>query len=224
MLADYMAASEQARRTILTKCKYPPKAPVIQHKDAQESISRHLSSACSYEDVVTRIETLRSGLQATPFDVEVAENNADYLEQYLQTAPALPAQIAETTVAGKLPPLQLEGFTLSCSPHLLFKRVNRRNVPKVGLGFLRYAKGKALAPDVADWQGAIILGYLQKKLEQGVTHTDPDRQMCLTIDVWTGAVRCAPTNAVYRFNEVMARCAGIAQQWHQIPAPAGAVY
>lgn len=225
MLADYMAGSEQAKRTLLTKCKFPPKAPVIQHKDAQESISGRLSRVGAVDaDIAERIEILRSGLQGSDFEIEVAENNADYLERFMEQPFAVPPHVQETMAGNKIPALVIEGFRLSCSPHLIFKRVNRRNVPKMGLGFLRYAKGKALSADAADWQGAISFGFLKTKLEQGLSETDPERELCLTFDVWTGATYPAPGNSVYRFNEVRAVCAGIAQRWDNIQPPAGAVY
>jgi len=225
MLADYMSASEQAKRTLLTKCKYPPIAPVIQHKDAQESIADRLSRVgATDDDIVSRSETLRSGLQGTPFEIEVAENNADYLDRYLEVPFAIPPRVQTVERGDKMPPLQIEGFNLTCTPHLLFKRVNRRNTPKIGLGFFRYARGKALPIETACWQSAIGFGYLKTKLEQGLGEIDPERDLCIVFDVWTGKSHSAPGNAVYRFNEVRAICAGIAQRWGNIPPPQGAVY
>lgn len=225
MLADYMACSEQARRSFLTKCKYQPKAPVIQHKDAQESISDRLSRVGATDaDVEARIETLRSGLQGSQFDCEVAENNADYLSRFLERPIEVPRIAQEVFAAGKMAPLMIEGLSLICSPHLVLKRVNRRNVSKIGLAFLRYAKGRALSQEVADWQGAISFGYLKTKVEQGLGEIDPEKELCITFDVWTGTAHQAPGNSVYRFNEVKAACAGIAQRWDNIAPPSGAVF
>lgn len=126
--------------------------------------------------------------------------------------------------AGKMPPLNLDGFNLSFSPDLLLRRVNRRNVPKMGVAFFRYSKGKPLDPEVACWQGAISMGYLTTKLKQGLIDTDAERELCVAVDMWSGETHAAPTNAVYRFNEVRAVCAGIVERWNQIPAPEGAVF
>lgn len=226
MLADYMAASEQAKRTILRNCKFPPKAPVIQHQDARESISEHMSSGIgSTESIESRIEILRAGLAGSKFENAVAENNADYLERFLEKLPQLPKRVEEVSIAGKMPPLELDGCSLTCSPQLLLKRVNNRNVPKMGIGFLRYSKGKPLSSDVADWQTAIQFGYLKTKLEQGAGpfDVDPERELSLVVDVWTGKVYDAPGNSVYRFNEVKAVCAGIAERWDQVQPPPNAV-
>ena len=123
-----------------------------------------------------------------------------------------------------MPPLNLDGFNLSFSPDLLLRRVNRRNVPKMGVAFFRYSKGKPLDPEVACWQGAISMGYLTTKLKQGLIDTDAERELCVAVDMWSGETHAAPTNAVYRFNEVRAVCAGIVERWNQIPAPEGAVF
>lgn len=225
MLADYMTCSEQAKRTFLTKCKYQPKAPVIQHKDAQESISDRLSRVGATDaDISARIDTLRSGLQGSPFECEVAENNADYLERYLEQPFSLPSSAQEVIAGSKLPSLEVEGFTITCSPHFVFKRVNRRNATKMGLGFLRYSKGRPLLAEAAYWQSAISFGYLKLKLEQGLSETDPDKDLCVTFDVWAGESFTAPGNAIYRFNEVKAACAGIAQRWDNIQPPHGAIF
>ena len=224
-LADYMAASEQMRRTILRGCKFRPRARVIQHQDARESISEWLSSGVAHTDaLLSRVETLRSGLSGSPFDNEVADHNADYIERFMTVTPALPATVQTVAPAGKMPALTVEGFSLSFSPNLILKRTNKKNVGKMGVAFFRYAKGKPLDPEVACWQGAISMGYLTTKLKQGVGDVDPERELCVAMDMWSGQTHVAPTNAVYRFNEVRAVCSGIVERWDQIQAPEGAVW
>lgn len=224
-LADYMAASEQAKRSLLRTCKYRPRARVVQHLDARESIADWVSSGdLNTDSLVERVETLRNGLGGSDFDNDVADYNADYIERFLERRPALPARAQQVSRAGKMPALQIEGFSLSFSPDLILRRTNRRNVAKMGVAFFRYAKGKALDPEVACWQGAISMGYLTTKLKQGLGETDAERELCVAIDMWSGQCYPAPTNAVYRFNEVRAVCAGIAERWDQIQPPEGAVF
>lgn len=224
-LADYMAASEQARRSILRGCKYRPRARLIQHLDARESISEWLSSGdISDQSLRDRSETLRAGLSGSDFENEVAEHNADYIDKFLETRPPLPVVAQTVTPASKMPALSIDGFSLSFSPNLLLKRINRRNIPKVGVGFFRYAKGKPLDQEVACWQGAISVGYLTAKLQQGLSDTDPEGALCVAVDMWTGAVHSAPTNAGYRFKEVKAACAGIVERWNQIQPPENAIF
>lgn len=224
-LADYMAASEQARRSILRGCKYRPIARVVQHQAAKESIASFLSSGDSHDGALElRAEILRNGLHGSDFDNEVAEHNADYIERFLETAPELPSTAKEIAQAGKMPPLNLDGFSLSFAPDLILKRINQRNVPKMGVGFLRYGKNKTLSDEVGCWQGAISFGYLDTKLKQGASEIDPEKELCVTLDVWSGKCHPAPGNAIYRFNEVRAACAGIVERWAQIPAPEGAVF
>lgn len=224
-LADYMAASEQARRSILRQCKYRPIARVVQHQVAKESIADSLSSGDFGTGALeTRVEILRNGLHGSDFDNEVAEHNADYIERFLEMKPQLPAKAKEISVAGKMPPLDIEGFSLSFAPDLILKRTNQRNVPKIGVAFLRYGKNKPISDEVGCWQGAISYGYLDTKLKQGVAETDPEKDLCVTLDVWSGKCHPAPGNAIYRFNEVRAACAGIVERWAQIAAPDGAIF
>lgn len=201
-----------------------PRARVIQHQEAKESIARHLSSAdFGAEQLQARMEILRNGLHGSDFDNEVAEHNADYIERFLEKKLALPARVQEVINAGKMPSLDVHGLNLSFSPDLLLRRVNIRNTPKLGVAFFRYSKNKPLADEVACWQGAISFGYLETKVKQGLGEIDPEKEMCVAVDMWTGKVHPAPSNAVYRFNEVKAACAGIAERWGQIQPPEGAV-
>jgi hypothetical protein len=154
----------------------------------------------------------------------VAEHNADYIDRFLEMLPKLPPKAQEISLAGKMLPLDLDGFSLSFSPDLILKRTNQRNVAKIGVAFLRYGKNKVISGDVGCWQGAIAFGYLDTKLKQGLVDTDPEKDLCVTLDVWSGKCHPAPGNAIYRFNEVRAACAGIVERWSQIPAPEGAVF
>lgn len=224
-LADYMAASEQTRRSILRACKYRPIARVVQHQAAKESISEALSSGDSgLEMLQTRVEILRNGLHGSDFDNEVAEHNADYIERFVEMGPELPTQAQEVVTAGKFTPLNIDGFSLSFYPDLILKRINLRNVPKMGVAFLRYGKNRPISDEVGCWQSAISFGYLDTKLKQGLGDTDPEKQLCVTLDVWSGKCHPAPGNSIYRFNEVKAACAGIVERWGQIAPPDNAVF
>jgi len=224
-LADYMAASEQARRSILRQCKYRPIARVVQHQAAKESIAEFLSSEDSHPGVLEgRMEILRNGLHGSEFDSEVAEHNADYIERFLEMKPALPDRANEVAVARKKAPLDINGFNLSFNPDILLRRINNRNVPKLGVGFLRYGKNKPISDEVGCWQSAISFCYLDTKLKQGAGDVDPEKELCITLDVWSGKCHPAPGNAIYRFNEVKAACAGIVERWAQIAPPDNAVF
>lgn len=223
-LADYMAASEQARRSILRACKYRPIARVVQHQAAKESIADSLSSGEFDGDALkAKMEILRNGLHGSDFDNEVAEHNADYIERFLETSPSLPSQAKEVIVAGKMLPLDIDAFSLSFRPDMILRRTNNRNVAKMGAVFLRYGKNKPISDEVGCWQSSITFGYLETKLKQGLHDTDPEKQLCVTLDVWSGKCHPAPGNATYRFNEVRAACAGIVERWGQIQPPENAV-
>lgn len=224
-LADYMAASEQARRSILRGCKFRPIARIVQHQAAKESIADSLSRPDFDQSLLdAKIDALRSGLQASDFDNEVAEHNADYIERFLETRPELPARASEVGKAGKMTPLDVDGFSLSFNPDLVLRRINRRNTPKMGVVFFRYGKNKPISDEVGCWQSAISFGYLDTKLKQGLSEIDPEKELCATLDMWSGKCHPAPGNSIYRFNEIKAACAGIVERWEQIAPPENAVF
>lgn len=95
------------------------------------------------------------------------------------------------------------------------------NKAKVGLVTIRYAKGKALKADVAEWQSSFLFGYCgYLDQEEGA---EPDKKLCITVDGYTGACIPAPGNVLTRLKNMDAACAGIAERWANIPPPPKAV-
>jgi hypothetical protein len=86
---------------------------------------------------------------------------------------------------------------------------------------LRYAKGSALPEATGLWQAAAIFGFLSNsQLEPAA---EPEKPLCITLDAYKGRPYPAPGNSVYRFNEMKAALATIAEQWPAILPPKGAV-
>src|SRR4051794_5504240 len=82
-LADYMDASEQARRTIVRSCKYQPIARVVQHDEAKVAVSKFIRDG--KDDVVTlkgKAQELRDRLADSDFDRDLFDHNADYIERF----------------------------------------------------------------------------------------------------------------------------------------------
>ncbi len=95
--------------------------------------------------------------------------------------------------------------------HIFLRRTTTTNKQRIGAMALRYAKGTALATDVAEWQAAGIFGFLRMAYIEEIE--DAELKLCLVLDAYSGKAYSAPNNAVYRFNEMKAACADIAERW-----------
>ena len=97
------------------------------------------------------------------------------------------------------PALKVNGVKVRFSPHLLLRRVDKTNKQPSGAFMLRYSKRKALAADVGGYQSAAAFGLLKDYLaEEG---SEADKNICVTLDAFTGNLYPAPGSADVRQHE-----------------------
>lgn len=222
-LADYMAASERAKRSILRKCKYPKITQIIQHDHAKSAISQFLCGDGASTDTLTaRAAQLRDMMADSDFRRDTLDFNADYIDRFVEVVDGVNIPAADRLPAGKPPPISLEEVKITAELHFRLSRIAKGNKVKTGAGMLRYAKGKSLDPETAAWQSAFLLGYL--KMTSIDLGAEPERKLCLTVDVHSGIAYPAPGDAVSRFHEMEAACEAIAERWLNIKPPNGAIF
>lgn len=222
-LADYMAASATAQRTIIRDCKYRPIGRIVQHDRAKVAIGRFIRDPdVAAEFLSEEAETLRNMMADDEFSRDVLDHNADYLDRFALVHGNVQMPAGEVLAPGSAPSIELEGVTVTCELQWRMRRQTKTNQIRIGAGALRYAKGKAQSEVVACWHAALIFGYL------GVTTQDeeakPETKLCTILDAYTGTIYPAPTNSVARFNQMRSACATIAERWPNIAAPANAVF
>jgi hypothetical protein len=222
-LADFMAASERGRRTIVRGCKYQPIARVVQHDEAKATVSKFIRDGDSNTATLTdKAQGLRNRMADSDFDRDLLDHNADYIDRFAEVFPDLALPNVEIHPPGKAPPLALNGVKVTTEMQFRLRRLTKTNKIRVGGAAFRYAKGKPLSTEVANWQSAFMLGYLhQTGTEEGAV---AEGQLCLTIDAFGGVCHRAPTDALSRFNNMEAACATISEWWPNIAPPDGAVF
>lgn len=221
-LADYMAASETAKRTIVRNCKYQPIARIIQHDEAKMILSKFLRERKDdVEPLKQEAERLRTRMADSPFDRDLYDHNADYIARFAEIHPKIALPEAEMLAPGKAGAVILNGVKVTAEIHFRLRRVTRTNKVRVGAGMLRYAKGKPLTAEVGGWQSAFIFGYLGATgVEDGA---DVEHGLCTTIDCYTGAVYEAPGDSARRYQHMVSACATIAERWPNIQPPPAAI-
>ena len=89
-LADYMAASETARRTIVRDSKYQPIARVVQHDEARTIVAKFMRGGEADLGWLTgEAQRLRDRLADTDFDRDLFDHNADYIDRFATVWPKL---------------------------------------------------------------------------------------------------------------------------------------
>jgi len=221
-LADYMAGSERARRTIVQGCKYQPTARVIQHNEAKTIVSKFIRDGeGDVWALAMRAKSIRDRLADTDFERDLYDHNADYIDRFSNVYGSISWPGAEITAPGNVAPLLLSGVKVTFELHFGLRRITKTNKVRVGVGMLRYAKGKPLPEATAEWQSALLYGYLTESgVEEGA---DPEHKLCVTLDAYAGKAHPAPGDAMSRFHNMEAACATIAERWPNVAAPAKAV-
>jgi hypothetical protein len=222
-LADYMAASRQAQRGIARDCKYRRIARVVQHTEARAVIFNHIRNATvGVDELKSKAEQIRRRLADDDFEADVNDHNADYIDRFADNIATLSLPAAQILPPREIPPIMVGGVSLRFGPHILLRRTMKRtNRQRSGAAMLRYAKGETLPAKVAQWQAAGIFGFLSAIQEAEAA--EPDKTICLVLDAHAGKVHAAPGNSVYRFNEMKAACADIAERWPNILPPSNAI-
>lgn len=225
-LADYMAAQgrERARRTIVQKCRYRKRAQAYNHQEAKRALRAYFRTGggADLTALTDQSQALREKLTDGPYERNLADYNADYLDAFVAAyqADKLPA-------ADLLPPQQfadviISGVRVKVDIFASFRRtVQRSNKVRVGALMLRYAKGEALPVAVGEWQSAILFGYLKKYGNLGAATAE--EKLCATLCAVSGEIFCAPSGSTNKFLEAEAACASISEAWANIAPPAGAV-
>lgn len=223
-LADFMAASERAKRTILRGCKYRPIAKIVQHNLARRAVTDFLTSGASDIQVLrAEAKRLRAMMADTDFDRQVLDNNADYIDAYAQAYDPCQMPVVMPTSWREDFRVDLNGVQVNPEVRFALSRVTRTNRARTGFVTFRYAKDSPLAEDVALWQSSLLLGC-RKLADAGRDDgAEAEGKLCITLDAFTGKAYAAPTDAVSRFLNMKAACATIAEQWPGIIPPEGAV-
>lgn len=221
-LADYMAASERTRRTIVRDCKYQPIARVMQHKEARAKIGNFIRTDKSNTIVlIEAARQLRDRLADSDFERDLFDHNAEYIERFANRFLGMKLPEAEYLEPGKVGPIDLEGVKVTIEICARLRRLTRTNKVRVGMAALRYAKNKPLSSTIGAWQSAFLYGlHSVIGLDEGLA---PEHKLCITIDASAGKVYPAPTDSVRRFQNMEAACATIAERWPNIEPPPNAV-
>ncbi len=222
-LADYMAASDRAARTIIRNCKYQPIARVVQHDEAKSTVAKFIrdGEGGNKAHLLEKAQALRQRLADNDFDRDLFDHNADYIERFESMSDQLILPDAEMLSPGKIAPIDMKGVKVTADIQFRLRRLTKTNKVRVGGGMLRYAKGKALSADIAGWQSAFLFGYLSTvPPEDGA---ESEQKLCLTVDAYSGIAFAAPTDSTSRFQNMKAACETIKEWWPNITPPPGAV-
>lgn len=221
-LADYMAASNQRRRSILRTFRYQKIARSIQHKEARISITKWLREGQGDTAALKRVaDVIRGRMTASDFEADQNDHNADYIEAFVTAFPTMAIPVCEMLPVAARGAVNLNGTIVVYNPDIAIARTTQKNTRKIGGVFLRYAKGKELPEVAAEFQSAFTFGFLKDTPFE--PEAEPEKKLCITIDGNTGKVFEAPGRAVYLWNEMSAACADIAALWPTIEPPPNAI-
>lgn len=221
-LADYMAASTQARRSIVQKSKYKSLARTFQHQLARRTVSDHLLDGNPLPgDLAIKAIDVRNLLADSDFETQLNGVNADFIESFADVSSSFTFSGFELMAPQKIGQPIYNGTKVKFTPSLLTYRLTKANTQKIGAIMLRYAKGEPVSQSVAEWQSAFMYGVFAQ--QPFIEEAKPEYKLCRVLCAVSGLEHFAPSNSIYKFKEMKAACADIAEKWDNVPPPAGAI-
>src|SRR5438876_804944 len=131
-LADFMAASETAKRSIVRGCKYQPIARLIQHDEAKLSVGKFFRAGrVDTAPLLDDAQRLRGQMADTPFDRDVLDHNADYIDRFAAVCGNLEFPEADILPPGRTPSLTLNGVKVTAEIQFRLRRLTRSNQVRI---------------------------------------------------------------------------------------------
>jgi hypothetical protein len=107
-LADFMAGSETAKRSIVRGCKYQSVARVVQHDEAKKAIGEFMVGPnADLSNLIGAAERLRSRIADSDFERDLYDHNAEYISRFAQVSSTLSMPEAGILPPGLCPPIPL---------------------------------------------------------------------------------------------------------------------
>lgn len=156
------------------------------------------------------------------FTRDEIDANADYIVCFLKKYENIELPKADILDIEPLQCITLGGVILK--PDVSFQNlsVTKTSKVRVGRASLRYSKNNPLRMDAALWQSVITYSYL---IDTRINpEQETEQQICRNIDAGIGRPYFGPTDSKSRFENAEVAWETIAQQWHRIPDPPGAVF
>lgn len=221
-LADYMAASEIRRRTIIRDCKYISTARRLQHDRAMPYMSSALLNGQLVDGGGGNISAaLRNGPHTSPFQEKKAKVNADAIDHFDTVFEKIELGKHLRTPVTDAEPIELGGVIIK--PMLAFgvSRFTKTNKLRIGAACIRYSKNKPVKNETAQFQAAFTHGYLRHFNEDEALEVEP--KLCWLIDAFSGKLIEAPSNSVSIYNNITSACYSISERWDKITPPARSI-
>jgi hypothetical protein len=222
-LAEYLLASPARRQTILRNARYAPTFLVIRYSAAKEAISRFLADDVRNKRILA--EAVAGLVSLDDKDHSPAKKNDTALcIEAIKTFSTISdnrelSSLTFEPVTNQLPKLAISGVDVSITPNMISYRPKSEGR---SVGAVIYQTSKAIA--AANWRAehsrnvSTLLWMLAEK--HLFLLGEPDRKLCLTLDIFGKTITPAPANYKRKLNDLEAACAEISALWDRISPPA----
>lgn len=213
-LGEYLAgASPARRRRIIVDQKKPITAISARYRAADEPVRAFFIGGGADESIIDQaVVALRTTPGKSDWATGDRQATADALDQVLKLAPkVLAANRSFRAPTAKSTPLTVAGVDISVAPHLIITS-DAKGGPLVGAVKFHYVQDSASALTKAgsEYVATILHQWLLANPVKGHVASPA---LCMSIDVFRGAVVAAPVSFVKRLADVEAACEEIAARW-----------
>lgn len=227
-LGDYMVAEDGPRETMLRDMRYEKLAPTLIYRRLHQAIPKFLTSPTRDRGI---LDACREDLEndRAKATTPTARDNCTYairaLDTFEASLNALPITGWTLERAPLVPPLKINGVSVSVQPTARIRVRRPRGVDQIGSLLVHVAKGVDPKTDDAKAKatGAMLFAamLLHQEVSEAFPGSDPkaSAEHCIVLHTYRRQVECCPSNYRRPLRNMTAVCGNIRRGWSGIEPP-----
>jgi hypothetical protein len=210
-LGEFLTTNPSRRRRILMDQKYPNTFIVARYNDAEDSISKYISSDTNDLSILDRnLQELESKNVTTEWEAQTRSLNYEAIDTFYDFTDELEFQNCTFCRVNKnsITPMSFGNVTISVRPEILVYH-DSKDIKQIGAIKLYFSKNNSLTQQSGEYIASMLMEYLRKTENDHV----PLNKLCCVIDVFAQQIYFAPASYKRRMADVTAACQEIAAIW-----------
>lgn len=212
-LGEYLNATPQRRRRIVSDAKDPEKFIVTRYADAKEAIKGYFISAYDSEVIEESMKSHREKDCAPGFQTNDRTTSIEALESILETDLPDLSDYAISLYNGGNQKIDISGVSISVSPDLIV-RGSYKNMDVFGLVKIHVSKGHRLGKEGLQYVATVLRLFAETYIASDTEKVKPN--LCISIDTFGQVYEVAPTAFAKRMSDIKIACEEIALWWDKV--------
>ena len=212
-LGEYLEANPSRRKKIVSDQKNPATFITTRYSKARDIAIDFFSNSYDPEIIISGIESIENQPLGSDFQINDNQKSIEYIEKLLDTELPDLSMFTVTKYNGDNPKIVLNALDISVNPDSII-RGTIRGKKVVGAIKLHISQSNSLNTESAK----NVATVLHKFVEEYIAEVDENAELklCMSIDVFSDIIECAPRSYFRRRNYIADACHEIIMWWNTL--------